>query len=193
MTQLGRLAWVLLLLAIYCNPCPAAESLGAPTADTEPYMIVQRLRVAQDAIAHLGTPALAVYQNAIEEAGASLRKSPSPSWEAERNASAAIIYLLSGGDQSVAQAILDQPLLNGTVSPLLKASLAFVKGKGKEARELLAPLDLESAPPTLRGNLALVRGILFSRVEPSRATREFALARLHAPGGVVEQVSLRLV
>lgn len=192
MTQMGRLVWALLLLAVHGNPCTATERLDAPTAATEPYMIVQRLRVAQDAIVQLGAPALAAYQRALEDAGAGLRGSPGSSWEAERNASAAVIYLLGGGDRSVAQAILDQPQLNGTVRPLLKASLAFVKGRSKEARELLAPLDLENAPPTLRGNLALVRGIIFSRVEPARARREFALARLHAPGGVVEQVSLRL-
>jgi len=193
MTRVGHLACgVLLLLTAHCNPCPAAEHLDAPMRTAEPYMIVKRLGVAQDAIAQLGTPALAAYQHALEEAGAGLRGVPASSWEAERNASAAVIYLLGGGDRSVGQTILDQPKLNESVRPLLKASLAFVMGRSREAQDLLAPLDLEHAPPALRGNLALTRGILFSHLDPSRARREFALARLHAPGGVVEQVSLRL-
>jgi len=189
-TGLPTLVFLLLLLSP--NACSAFEQVEKPTADVEPYQVIQRVLVLQDAIARLGSPALVPFQRELNDAGARLRQAPAAAWQKERNASAAVLFVLCGGNRSTAETILAQPLLNEPIRALLKASLDFVKGRTNLARAALAGLNLENVQPALRGNLALTRGMVFSREQPTRSRHEFSLARLYAPGGVVEQVSLRL-
>jgi len=184
--------WALVLALAARAASAVAGQAETGAAKPEPYVTVQGLRVAQDAIAREGQIAIEAYRLKLADATAKLRETPVSAWHQERNASAAVIFVLSGGDHAVGDAILGLPQFNDSIRPLLKASLAFVTGRPRAALDLLAFLNLDDAPPTLRGNLALTRGILFGREEPWKARREFALARLYAPGGIVEQVSLRL-
>jgi len=184
-----RVAMALLLLAV---ALPAVAVADPPSTELQPYALVQEMRAAQDSIAQQGRSALAPYRLLVEVTGKRLLDVPAAAWHTERNASAAVVFVLSGGSQVVGDAILSRPEFVDAMRPVLKASLAYVEGRSKEALAILSTLNIAAMPPTLRGNLALARAVLFSHDHPDNAMRDFALARLYAPGGVVEEVALRL-
>ena len=188
-----RSLWAAILLLLMGATVPPATARAEPRlAELQPYVLVQELRVAQDAIAREGQTALVPYRQLVEATGTKLLEAPAAVWQTERNASAAVIFVLSGGNHAAGDVILSRPEFDEAIRPLLKASLAYVTGHPKEALAILANVDIAAAPPTLRGNLALARAVLLSRDHPNDALRDFALARLYAPGGVVEEVALRL-
>ena len=110
-------------------------------------------------------------------------------WREPRHARAAALFVFSGGDASVARLILDRGGLAAPEASLLRGALAHVEGRAAEARKLIADLDPRGFESALGGHLAFAQAGMAKDGAAARGLLE--LARLLAPGGLVEEAALR--
>jgi chemotaxis protein MotC len=73
----------------------------------------------------------------------------------------------------------------------MRGALAYIVGDEKQARSLLDGIDPRSLDLRLAGQFAYVKSILASSQDPEKAIELLDLARLLAPGGLVEEAALR--
>lgn len=111
-------------------------------------------------------------------------------WTDESNVRAAIVYLLCGGASGKLRAFLDAKNVDGSLSPLLAASVQYADGDPAAAKAL-SGFDARQYPPLLGGHLALVQGGALMGSDKPRAIELFDLARLLMPGSLVEEAALR--
>jgi chemotaxis protein MotC len=112
-------------------------------------------------------------------------------WRDVRNRRAGIIWLLSGGSpQIMRRALTGEPWAEPELQIAL-GSLAFVEGRAAQARDILLTLDSRHLDPALGGQISLVQAALVLPESLDKAIHYLALARLIAPGTLVEETALR--
>ena len=181
------------VLAVICS----VAWLGCPLAATAaeevrpPYLLIRKLQVLQEQIAHGSTAAqFAQAQLMATLPGQFLSADPGV-WRDPRNARAAVMYLFSGGRPTVIRTVLSRSAMPRDIDPLLKGALAYAEGQDQIARDLLQPIDPRSLPSALGGHLALVEATLLSQADKTKASKLLDLARLLVPGTLVEEAALR--
>jgi len=119
-------------------------------------------------------------------------KAPDDVWKEPKNGRALVSYVLSGGEAVLLKRLLDNKVeIAGVDLNLAAAAIAYAERRGEEARALLAKVDARAIEPSLAAHVALVQGIVLAEREPETAIKRFELARLLAPGSIVEQGALR--
>ncbi len=169
---------------------------GAPPAQArateEPFELVRSLRVLQDRIASSGNDALLAHRQAMPAISAQLAAVEPERWREPRNARAAVLYILSGGEPRILEALRDPGRMPEPAGKLLRGALAYAEGRDREAGALLADVDARSLDPGIAGAIALVQGALAANA--ADAKKAIALlddARLLSPGTLVEETALR--
>ena len=170
--------------AVFSQPAPAEEA-SASTLST----MVAGLQRLQDKMATGDLLALKARSAALKSIGAALDASAPESLNSGNERVAATIYLLSGG----APAPVARKLQNDTGErvALLEFALAFVTTRRGEARKRLGGFDARETDLRLAGQLAYAQAELAVAENPEKAMASLDLARLLAPGGLVEEAALR--
>ncbi|PIT06200.1 chemotaxis protein, partial [Bradyrhizobium nitroreducens] len=143
----------------------------------------------QDGIASGDTAAHGSHIALIRQIGEKFLAADPAVWSNPQNSQAVVIYLLSGGAPQIVRKLprdkmnVDERLFNG--------ALAYVEGRQEEAREQLKDVKPRTLSSGLGGQVALVQGALFARVEASLAIERLDDARLLLPGTLVEEAALR--
>jgi chemotaxis protein MotC len=178
------LAAVYLAFAFAAGPLCAAPS-------KPPYELVRSLHVLQDQIV-LGnrTARVAVSSLATELATRLLSYNPSV-WREPRNARAVVTYVLSGGAPRVAETILASGDCAPQEKPLVEAAVAYSEGHVTRARTLLANVDARTLEPIVGGHIALAQAALVASKDPYKAIELLDVARVLAPGTLIEEAALR--
>jgi chemotaxis protein MotC len=178
------LAAACLGFAFAANPLCAAPS-------KPPYELVRSLHALQDQIA-LGnrTARTAVSTLDAELATKLLAYAPSV-WREPRNARAVVSYVLSGGSPHVAEVVLASGDCAPHEKPLVEAALAYAEGHVSRARTLLANVDARTLEPIVGGHIALAQAALVATKDPYKAIQLLDVARVMAPGTLVEEAALR--
>lgn len=157
----------------------------------QPFEMVRTLQMLQESIARGNAPANTVQRKLVAYMAGRFLAMEHHVWKEPRNISAAIIYVLSGGDPRVLEALVSR----GDVPPeqleLAKGALAYTMGRKAEAQEFLAKIDARDLTPSLAGHVALVQSTLISEEQPKKAIPYLQLARLLMPGTLVEEAALR--
>lgn len=73
----------------------------------------------------------------------------------------------------------------------MAASLAYVEGQEETARRTLLAIDARTLAASLGGYVALAQSALTARADPRRALGFLDVARILAPGSLVEEAALR--
>lgn len=123
--------------------------------------------------------------------GAAILAAPPDDWKNEAEIEAAAAYLLGGGQPRIIQRLLESGVVPKEQDRLLRGSLAYVIGRSLEAEALLADVDPRKVSLRLGGQLAFVESVLLTSRSPDRAIAMLDLARLLAPGSLVEEAALR--
>jgi chemotaxis protein MotC len=172
------------LVLAACRPAAAADN------PNDPVKLVRTLELLQDSIASGTTPADA-RRELIEVIGTRLMAADPAVWTDRRNADAALLYMLNGGNPSV------MIRLEGTVgddierAKLLAAVGAYAAGSKADATSLWKEIELTSLPAGLVGPAALVKANLLMDSDPRKAMQLADIARLEVPGSLVEEAALR--
>ena len=123
--------------------------------------------------------------------GEAILKAPADDWKTKAEVEAAAAYLLGGGQPRVIQKLLESNVIPVEETGLLRGALAYVIGRSLEAETALEPIDPRSVSLRLGGQLAFAQAVLMTTRSPDRAIERLDLARLLAPGSLVEEAALR--
>jgi chemotaxis protein MotC len=123
--------------------------------------------------------------------GALILAAKPETWKDKAETDAAAIYVLSGGPATVLSQLLDKNVVPAAEGPLLRGAAAYASGRLSEAETLLGGLDPTQASLKLAGQLAFAQSVLKTQSDPRRAIALLDLARLTAPGTLVEEAALR--
>lgn len=168
---------------------------GEPAAKTneaeQPYMLIRTLEAVQDKIASGSGDAHIYQRELLSEIAKKLPRVTDEQWKQPRNSRGAIIYALSGGDPGVLAKLLSLSPVPCIDDNLVKGLLDYSQGRNPEALALLSKIDARSLDPRAGGHLALAQAMLVATDDPKRAIAYLDMARLLAPGTLVEEAALR--
>jgi len=112
-------------------------------------------------------------------------------WKDKEETDAAVAYVLSGGQPRVIAQLRAKGDIPASEEPLMHGAEDYVSGKQAEAEALLGNIDPRKASLKLAGQLAFAQSVLKTTSDPERAIALLDIARLMAPGGLVEEAALR--
>lgn len=167
------------------NAAPNAASLRAPYEWVRTLQALQERVANGDVAAHRGQRAL------IQRMARAFAAADPTIWADPRNAHGAIAFALGGGPPGTLEALIADEVPFGADRALARGALAFVLGREEEARALLEDVDPRALGGLLGAQVALARSALAVRESPREALRLLAIARLLAPGTLVEEAALR--
>ncbi|KAB2943231.1 MAG: hypothetical protein K8F92_10795 [Hyphomicrobium sp.] len=172
----------------------AMAPVGAPAAagsEKKPFELVRELQIFQDQAVLKTKNARAEQTERIAKVAAQLTKFDASVWADPRNARAAVIYVLSGGDPRVLRKLTGSGVALGIDDRLVKGALAYGERRDAEAIELLDGIDIDSLDRSVGGHVALVRALLVAKNDPRKAFALLDRARIVAPGTIIEEAALR--
>jgi chemotaxis protein MotC len=163
----------------------------AEDAALSPVQLVSNLQNSQGEIAQGNLAAYAAQPKLLRDIADAFSAIKPEVWKNSREARAAIVYLLSGGQPRIIMHLIE----GGNIPPgdekLMKGALAYMLSHETEARKLLGDVDPKSLDPSLGGQIAFVQSVLLTTIDPKKAVELLDLARLLMPGGLVEEAALR--
>jgi chemotaxis protein MotC len=169
----------------------AAGQGGDRTESKQPFEIVRSIQAIQDQIVRGNATARAKLPKIIEQMAERLLASDREVWRDPRNARAAVIYTLSGGQGRVIRKAIETGLPPKPELELMKGSLAYIEEREAEAKKIFSTIDAKTVTPAAAGHVAMIQSALISKENPGEAIRLLDLARVLAPGTLVEETALR--
>ncbi|MBA4791094.1 MAG: hypothetical protein H2042_15445, partial [Rhizobiales bacterium] len=167
------------------------QSPGSRRAPLWPQDLVRALRRVQDSMAQGSTDAVNAQRDIIARIEREFAAAEPSVWEDPHNARAAVTYFLSGGNPAVLRRMMDQQPGPALDPRLLRGTLAYLEGREDEALRQLKDIDARSLPASLGGQVALAQAALFLRKDPKKSAELLGVARVLAPGTLVEEAALR--
>ena len=172
------------MLLASASPGEAAEG------PDEPVKLMRTLQILQDQIAQ-GTLESEDARRTLVGAIATRFLAADPmTWADRRNVDAALLYVMSGGNPTVL-ARLPRAEDDAARTALIAAVTAYATGSKEEAEQLWAPIDIRTLPASLVGPSALAKATLLMESEPKQAMHFVDIARLEAPGTLIEEAAVR--
>jgi chemotaxis protein MotC len=179
----SHLAVAMLLVSI---SSAFAQSTVAP-----PFEAVRSMQILHDRIAQGDASAYRAQPMLISQIGLQLLASDNEAWQEARNTRAALTFALGGGQSTILKRLVELGDKANIDKNLLNGVLAYVEGREPIARDLLKDVDARSLPAILGGHVALIQSGLVAHDDPAKALALLDLARLLAPGTLIEEAALR--
>jgi chemotaxis protein MotC len=168
-----------------------AAALPPPEPLDEPETLIRRLQDLQERVAAGDAASYAEQPELLHLIARRFEAQPPEIWAKRQDARALILYLLSGGASSVGRKILDAHTFAATETPLAKGAIAYLEGVEGVDRDTLLNLDPLALDVSLGAHVAFVQSILLASLDRPKALAKLDIARLLAPGGLVEEAALR--
>ncbi len=175
-------ALVLLTLAVGACAPASAQSISAMAAD---------LQALQAQIASGDKSAYAAQPERLKAIGAAIAAAKPEVWQSKSETDAAVIYLLSGGQPRDIVQLLQSGAVPKSEIPLMRGAIAYIVGNEAEAKALLGGIDPRKLDLRLAGQVAFAQSVLETSRDAKKAIALLDLARLLAPGCLVEEAALR--
>lgn len=164
---------------------------ASASAEQRPADTMRMLQKLQDNIALGDTAAEAAHAKMLGHVAHQFVTAKPDVWSEPRNARALVTYLFSGGRADLVAQAIPESAVAPELRTLYAGALAYGRGDDAQARDRLMGIDPKPLPNSLGGRLALVQAILSSEEEKAKAIALLDLARLRAPGTLVEEAALR--
>jgi chemotaxis protein MotC len=127
----------------------------------------------------------------ISAVGAAIVAAKPEVWQSKHETDAAVIYLFSGGQPRDIVRLIESGAVPPSEIPLLRGALAYVLGNEAEAEKRLSGIDARRLPLRLAGPMAFAQSVIETSRDSAKAIELLDLARLLAPGTLVEEAALR--
>ncbi len=157
----------------------------------EPFELVRSMQSLQDQVVRGNTRAHAAQRELLGRIAEQFEAVDAQKWKDPKNARAAVVFVLSGGNARVLQKLIRSGTGADIGEKLLKGALAYGEGRLEEAAELLGGIEARKLDPGMAGHVAYVQGELAAKKEPVKALAHLDDARLLSPGTIVEEAALR--
>lgn len=168
-----------------------AGSARADEAVDSLSQLVGDLENTQAAIAQGDQAAYAAQPKILRKISDAITAAKPEAWRNSREARAAIIYALSGGQPRILLRLIETGNVAKDDEKLMRGAIAYQLGHEAEARQLLDDVDPKSLGSALGGQIAFVQSILLTTIDAKKSVALLDLARLMMPGGLVEEAALR--
>jgi chemotaxis protein MotC len=189
MTGWAKPALGLALVSLYASHALGQD--GDRPENKQPFEIVRSIQAIQDQIVRGNASARARLPKVIEQMSERLLAADREAWRDPRNARAAVIYTLSGGQARVICKAIETGLSPAPELELMRGSLAYIEGHEAEARKIFSTIDAKTVTPAAAGHVAMIQSALIAKENPGEAIRLLDQARVLAPGTLVEETALR--
>ena len=156
-----------------------------------PVELTRTLQLLQDRIARGSTQAHLAQRQLLAHIEQRLIALAPETWAEAENVRAAVTFALAGGGPTALRVLLKSGKVPEGEQPLALGALAYLEGREREARAQLAGIDPRTMPAGLAGQLALTQSALMVREASTKSLELLDLARLLAPGTLVEEGALR--
>jgi chemotaxis protein MotC len=168
----------------------AALGVGDASAQTisDLTMDLQNLQVR---IAAGDKAAYASQAERIAAVGAAIAAAKPEVWQSKHETDAAVIYLFSGGQPRDIVRLVESGAVPAGEIPLMRGALAYVLGNEAEAEKRLSTIDASRLSLRLAGPMAFAQSVIETSRDSAKAIELLDLARLLAPGTLVEEAALR--
>lgn len=171
-----------LLLAVCPGRTASAETMG-------PARLARTLVMVQDQIVLGSGAALGSLDELKRRLAMEIGQAQNTVWKDPQQVRALAVHLLNGGSPRPIRLLVDNQVDLGGLRPVILALLAFAERR-KDAAEQLATIDARSLDAGIAGHFALTQAIS-SSANPELAKPFIALAKLLAPGSIVEEAAVR--
>jgi chemotaxis protein MotC len=161
---------------------PATPSLAEMLSDLQR---VQTQVAAGDKVSYT------VQRSQLRLIAAAIAQAKPETWRSKRETDALVLYVLSGGPPRAAALVVESGAIPKSEEPLLRGALEYVLGREKEARALLGDVNPRTLDLPVAGQVAFAISMLVAKRDPGKAIAMLDLARLLAPGALVEEAALR--
>ena len=175
-------ALVLLTLGVGACAPARAQSISAMAAD---------LQALQAQIASGDKSAYAAQPERLKAIGAAIAAAKPEVWQSKSETDAAVIYLLSGGQPHDIVQLLQSGAVPKSQASFMRGAIAYILGEEADAKALLDGIDPRDLDLRLAGQVAFAQSVLETSRDEKKAIALLDLARLLAPGGLVEEAALR--
>ena len=162
-----------------------------PEGEYQPWRIIRDLQIAQDRIVAGEKDSIKSYQILLLRSGKWLHELDDHAWQYERNLDAIAIYLLLGGDVELGYKSLKKSHLENSSKILLKGALAYAERDNYTAYQLLTKVNHKTLPPSIAGQVAIAKSMIYSSNDLNKSYELLFEARLLAPGTLVEEAAIR--
>lgn len=178
---------LLIQMAGWSHAAAADQALPA----LAPYQMVRSLQIVQDRIADGDHAALPMQKKMIEMIDKRLLAASPDEFADRRNFEALVVYGMSGGNPRTLETVAARLGLDPHDTALTAGLVAYFKSNPGKAASQLSSLDPTKETPQIGAFLALVKGTIGALQRPEKALPLLDLARLYAPGTLVEEAALR--
>lgn len=178
-------------LLIAAALCWSASRAVAQERDSSFTASITRLELAQAELAIGNESGFEKQQTVLRDLEKLIGGAAPESWRDRKQIASTVIYLLSGGSPGIVAELYRKRTLALDAEPMLKGALAYVLGRQQEALTLLGSVDPRTLDLRLAGQLAYVQATLTASHSPEKALQMLDVARLLAPGSLVEESALR--
>jgi chemotaxis protein MotC len=172
----------------------AAAPVAVPPedpADTAPYKMLRSLQFIQDSVVLGDHSATEMQRFMLGTIDTRLRVVDPAVFDDDRNVDAALIYAMSGGNPQTLEFLVARDVngyFDNRVTDILRK---YLSGKGLLVAKTLVETAEEYKDKKIGPYLALVGGNVTIAKSPEDALKLYDLARLNAPGTIIEEAALR--
>jgi chemotaxis protein MotC len=166
---------------------PVQPIVGPLTPFSDMMLDVQRI---QARMAKGDKAAYGEQRARMKVAGAALAAAGPEAFKVRSERDAAVLYLLSGGQPRDIAKIAERGDFPASERDLLRGAAGYAQGRQADAEALL-PYDPRAASLRLGSQLAYAQSVLLTPKDARKALDLLDLARLLAPGTLIEEAALR--
>jgi chemotaxis protein MotC len=161
------------------------------SGDTVPYKMLRSLQFVQDSVVLGDHSASEMQRFMLGTIDKRLRAVDPAVFDDDRNVDAALIYAMSGGNPQTLEYLVARDIngyFDNRVTDILRK---YLSGKGLLVSKTLVDTAQEYKDKKIGPYLALVGGNVTIAKSPEDALKLYDLARLNAPGTIIEEAALR--
>ncbi|MFK3777489.1 chemotaxis protein MotC [Agrobacterium sp. NPDC089420] len=156
-----------------------------------PYAMLRSLQFVQDSVAMGDHSAAEMQRFLLQTIDERLKSAPPAIFKDPRNVDAALIYAMSGGNPATLELLVARDVDGNFDSRVADILRKYLSGKGTLVAQSIAAMVPEYRGTRIGAYLALIGGNVTIPRDPLAALGFYDIARLEAPGTIVEEAALR--
>ncbi|AQS62657.1 hypothetical protein AGRHK599_LOCUS208 [Rhizobium rhizogenes] len=156
-----------------------------------PYAMLRSLQFVQDSVAMGDHSATEMQRFLLQTIDERLKSAPSAIFKDPRNVDAALVYAMSGGNPATLELLVARDVDGNFDSRVADILPKYLSGKGTLVAQSIAAMVPEYRGTRIGAYLALIGGNVTIPRDPLAALSFYDIARLEAPGTIVEEAALR--
>ncbi|MGV2137639.1 chemotaxis protein MotC [Agrobacterium sp. 16-2014-1-2a] len=183
--------WIFLAATLCGLGAEPAKVFAQSQDNLMPYAMLRSLQFVQDSVTMGDHSATEMQRFLLQTIDERLKSAPSAIFKDPRNVDAALVYAMSGGNPDTLELLVARDVDGNFDSRVADILRKYLSGKGTLVAQSIAAMVPEYRGTRIGAYLALIGGNVTIPRDPVAALGFYDIARLEAPGTIVEEAALR--